>query len=154
MGWAGHLAGTVAAGGAATVEAGAPGLTLTVDYAAGAALPGGLSYTGSGGDAVVFSDAGDNSSGHAYGADGSNFYRELASPVTFSQVPTVTVIGGNRGDNFQYHPGGRRHAFHVAGGPPGTYAADRLFLNLPSVISPTLAITGFDATGLAGQWTF
>jgi len=42
----------------------------------------------------------------------------------------------------------------VAGGPPGTYAADSLFLYLLSVTSPTLAVTGHDATGLAGQWTF
>jgi hypothetical protein len=149
----GALAGTVAAGGMATVEGGAPGLTLTVDFAAGATLPDGLSYTGSGGDAVVFNDAGDNANGHSYAADGSHFYRELSTPITFSQVPTVTVIGGNLGDIFNITPAAGV-TFHVAGGPPGTYGADQLFIDLPSVISPTLAVTGFDATGLAGHWTF
>ena len=149
----GNLAGRVAVGGTATVEAGAPGLTLTVDYAAGAALPNGLAYTGNGGDAVVFSDAGDNANGHSYGVDGSNFDRELSTPITFSQVPTVTVIGGNLDDYFNVTPAAGV-TFHVAGGPPGTYAADKLFLDLPSVTSPTLALTGSDATGLAGQWTF
>jgi hypothetical protein len=152
----GTLAGTVdCATHIPQVSGGNADETLLVDFQAGAALPEGIIYDGGPGFNQVTETEAGSSAPHQFNAAGTGTARDLGDLVHFSRVQQVTLIGGNAADAFDILPDAGV-AMHVVGGLPGGAPGDALFIDLvhTSPLGAALAITGHDATGAAGQWTF
>ncbi len=147
------LQGTVS-GSAPVVQAGNGNASLLVDFANGANLPNGLTFTGgSGNNTLTVSDANDNTA-HTYTITGSNVVRD-GTAITFTKVAGVTVTGGNQADTFNVTPSPAT-TFTVNGGNPTPPAlpGDTLNVNLAGLTTPQLAQSFNPASGFAGAWSF
>jgi len=146
------IAGTLA-GNAVSLSGGSAGDSLLLDYTAGASLPDGLSYDGSfGQNSLTLSDAG-SAGPHAYTMTSASLIRDLDLPLTLTQVEVITVTGGVAADTFGVGPDAVS-SFHVVGGQPNTSPGDTLWILPAGQTAAQLALTGQDATGLSGSWTF
>ena len=151
----GVIRGTISAGaGIPTVTGGAEDNTLLVDFANGAALPGGLDYqAGAGADSLTVSDAGDGVNTHAYVANGAGVTRD-GTTVSTTGVESVAVNGGELADTFTVTPSAST-TFAIDGNNPIPPASpgDTLTVDLTGTTNPILSVIAA-GSGFQGAYTF
>ncbi len=147
------LQGTIE-GTSPTVQTGNGNASLLVDFANGANLPNGLTFTGgSGNNTLTVSDTNDNTA-HTYTITGSTVVRD-GTTINYSKVGGVTLTGGNQADTFNVTPNPET-TFTVNGGNPTPPAlpGDTLNVNLAGLTTPQLTQSFNPASGFAGAWSF
>jgi uncharacterized repeat protein (TIGR01451 family) len=147
------LAGTVR-GTTVTVHGRSGNDALVIDYTAGASLPNGIGFDGTGSaNSLTLSDA-NGPAAHTYTINATNLIRDGAAPLIYSQVQKATITGGDKADTFNVTPSAAT-AFFVNGGLPNPpeLPGDTLQVDLTGTTNARLTRT-FGPEGFAGSWTF
>lgn len=103
--------GTLSGSGPVNVASGPGGETLLLDFAGGAALPGGLSFSGQGRDTLLINDAG-STDAHTYTLTDGAVNRSGSGLLTYGGLAALSIAAGDGND-----------AVSLQGAAPGTATA-------------------------------
>jgi uncharacterized repeat protein (TIGR01451 family) len=103
---------------------------------------------------MTITDANGNAT-HTYAITGASVTRGGGSPINYTNLANVSVIGGTLSDTFNVTPSATT-AFIISGGQPNppAHPGDALNVNLTGAINPNVNEMFNLATGYSGQWTF